>query len=261
MRNRPEFARITMDQLDSWMKSQLLLNCEERTRLVHGVAYAAFAAASAPLDATPAERLNEFKDYLCRHAEAAAWELRDREYVHQYFHDILSATSFGAMGKTVRELLELFKIVVIPGPGPALSSRQLALAERWPCAKWINYIIFWVHRKVYDRVAIWRKWQGKEMPMSYDDLKNAMQTQPWWRPPPPTQDGTHVQKFAGGPQRCFGLVVNNFPVLGYRAAPDEVVEESLKDINGLAIASGDWADPRKGDLFDLIQRLQSTKDE
>src|SRR5881394_2157468 len=118
-----------MDQLDSWMKSPVLLNCEERTRLVHGAAYAAFAAANALLDAAPAQRLIEFKDYLCQHAETAAGELRDREYVQQYVYDIISATSAGEMGKTVRERQELFKAVKVQGPGPELSPLQLALAD------------------------------------------------------------------------------------------------------------------------------------
>jgi hypothetical protein len=260
MRNRPEFARITMAQLDAWMKSRALLNCEDRTRLVHGVAYAAFSAASALLDAAPAERLNEFKNFLCQHAETAAGELQDREYVVQHFYDIVSATSAGEMGATVRERQELFKAVEVPGPGVELSPRQLALAAQWPCAALSDYVLYWAPRKVYDRVAMWRRRQGKEMPMSFDDLKSAMQTQPWWLPPPRGQNGSHVQKFAGGPQRCFGLVVNVFPVLGYCAVPDDVLEESLNKINGLGIASGDWTDPRKGDLFTLINALKK-KDE
>lgn len=261
MRNRPEFARTTMALLDSWMKSPVLLNCEDRTRLVHGVAYAAFAAASSLLDAAPAERLIEFKDYLCRHAETAAGELRDREYVQQHIHDIVSAASAGEMGVTARERQELFKAVVVPGPDPQLSPRQLALVEHWPCAALENYILYWAPRKVYDRVAVWRRRQGKEMPMSYDDLRSALPTQPWWLQPPPGQDGSHVQRFAGGSQRCFGLVVNKFPGLGYCPTPDEVVEESLTKMSGLAIAAGDWVDLRKGDLFGLIESLKPKQNE
>jgi hypothetical protein len=212
------------------------------------------------LNAAPAERLKEFKGYLCQHAETAAGDLRDREFVQQYFYDILSALSAGEMGATVRERQELFKAVEVPEPGPDISPKQLALVEHWPCAAWKNYVVYWVPRKVYDRVAIWRRRQGKDMPMSYDDLKSAMQTQPWWLPPPKGRDGAHVQKFAGSSQRCFGLVVNKFPGLGYCPVPDELVEERLKQNNGLAVASSDWVDPRKGDLFALINALQS-KDE
>jgi hypothetical protein len=99
------------------------------------------------------------------------------------------------------------------------------------------------------------------MPPSFDDLKSAMKTQPRWLEPPPKQEAMHVQKFCRVAQRCFGLVVNVFPGLGYCTIVDEVVEESLKNVAGLGIASGDWVDVRKGDLFGLIESLRPSTNE
>jgi len=50
MQHRLEFARLAMGQMNYWIESKALSDCEHRARIVHGATYASFAALAAMLE-------------------------------------------------------------------------------------------------------------------------------------------------------------------------------------------------------------------
>jgi len=76
LENRVEFARIAMEQMHQWMELPTLADCEDRSKIVHGTAYCAFAALVSILQSHLAEDLRRFKAYVAAHVERAAGEVR-----------------------------------------------------------------------------------------------------------------------------------------------------------------------------------------
>jgi hypothetical protein len=82
--HRAEFARLVVDQIGCWISSPELAECDERSRIVHGAAYGAFAAMATLLESHGADELLKFRGYLRAHVERAQVDVREQLYVSRF---------------------------------------------------------------------------------------------------------------------------------------------------------------------------------
>jgi hypothetical protein len=104
---------------------------------------------------------------------------------------------------------------------------------------------------VLDVLRRYKRAQGQEMRLNQLDLRRQMATQPYWLTP---KDGIHRKRFENAnPEGCWGIDLDHHP-MGRRLLSDEEWER-LRPQPGLGVISGDWADPRHGDLFAIASKL------
>src|ERR1019366_6657731 len=97
--HRVEFARLVVDQIGHWISDPKLADCDERSRIVHGAAYGAFAALALLLESHGPAELRAFRESLRGHIERAQSDVREQLYVTQFFLDLLSAEKAGELGE------------------------------------------------------------------------------------------------------------------------------------------------------------------
>lgn len=255
MRNRNEFSKLAMNQMRFWMESKALINCDHRARIVHGAAYASFAALSSMLQTHPADELVGFKQFLFGYVEKA---VRDsRSALVQFFVDIISALKSGDFGESAQERRRFFRIDEVNTPSPVKSQRQRELEEQ-SGRKWKSYVLSITLNPVVDKLMAYKRRAGQGIDLNLSDLKTQLSTQPYCVPAR-NKERRHKMRFAGsrGPQECIRIALDAFPSLGYVEIADEEFEASLSQSDGTSLAPSDWDDPRKGDLFVFVDFLCS----
>ena len=103
--------------------------------------------------------------------------------------------------------------------------------------------------------------------MDRGDLKNHMQVQEYWVP---HKKGIHTQRFGKGAksgESCWCIQLDRHE-MGLINTPDEEFKASLHPQEGefmgredIFLKAEDWVDPRKGDLFVLVESLNITEPE
>jgi hypothetical protein len=70
-----------------------------------------------------------------------------------------------------------------------------------------------------------------------------------------------MKKFIKGStvnQYCWGFDLDKFDDFGFRSISDEQWKQSLYadgDVNGKLLPSTEWTDPRRGELFKIVEAL------
>src|SRR5262249_41191766 len=121
----------------------------------------------------------------------------------------------------------------------------------------------WKSRLLYFRgpllVELLRRYmqsQGRDLPFNWNDLRAQMRTRDYWKEP---KGNEHKQRFGGNksPHSCCCIRLDAHP-LGFQPAEDDVFGASVyKDgkPGGELVAPEKWIDPRRGDLFPLVDML------
>jgi hypothetical protein len=253
MENRAEFARLASGQMRHWMESDLLQECESRVRLVHASAYASFAALAAMLGSHDAEELRAFKQFILEHTLEADKEAREQVYLNDFWMTLLAAIKAGEFGETAAELGRYLKILAAWNAPCPVSEAQRLRGEQDPFCRWESLFLF-LTMDVVDRVCAYKRKLGETMKVTLSDLRAQLRTRPYWRAP---KGDSHRQRFVGSAngQGCWCIALDQHE-LGLVQVPDGVFEESFLKPDGSYWPKEEWVDPRKGELFYIVDRLK-----
>jgi hypothetical protein len=259
MKNRAEFARLTIQQMKSWLESKALSHCDDRARLVHGAAYSAYCAMVGLLQSHPAEELVAFKQYLVDHVERAAVEVRERVNVNQFWTDLLAALPTDAFGAAPSDRLRLFRVRPSDTPNQRLSEWQRQVGRESPRYAWTSYRLYLLPDAVMNALRAYKRRLGQDLPLDKSDLRAQMRSRPYWVEPP-TRQG-HKMLFGGRSNQVCWCIDLDLHELGYQPVGDEELEGSFAKPDGTMFASDEWVDPRRGDLFALVDGLTKVQQE
>jgi hypothetical protein len=254
LQRRQEFARRVMEHLHLWIESKALLGCDERARIVHGAAYASFYALVGMLESHEPPELHGFKEFLLGHVEKAVDEVREQVYVNQFWTDLLAALKFDEFGHTWTERQRIFKVVPDASAASPVSARQAQLGQADPFCAWQSYRLYFIPDAVIDRLRAYKRRMGQDLPLSKSDLRAQMKARPYWVNP---KGEAHFQRFSGSASnsRCWCIDLDRHE-LGYREVADEEFAASFQREDGTFFPQAAWADPRRGDLFALVDALK-----
>src|ERR1035441_6560553 len=129
--NDLRFAALLVATMDEWLKGPEMASINQRARIVHGAAFAAFKALAELLGSHAPSDTARFKDYLLRHCTAAVGLVRDRVNVNLFWRDLLDALAspLNPYGEGP-DLLKLFHLTaVVPDPCPVTEHQLKAGAE------------------------------------------------------------------------------------------------------------------------------------
>lgn len=252
---RAEFARLVVDQIGCWVNDPKLLDCDERSRIVHGAAYGAFVALATLLESHTAPELRAFREYLRDYIEGAQRDLREQLYVSQFFQDTLSAVKAGFFGETTSELRRYFKVADKEAAmaDQAVSPRQRELGRESSFCQWRGKLLYIAAKDTVERVMAYRRSIGMAENLSRKDLHDQLKGRSYFAAP--VNRKAHQIRFEGGGQEVAWCIDLDTHELGLQAVSDPDFEASLRKADGNFIISTDWQDPRKGPLFVLVDRL------
>jgi len=255
LENRAEFARLLVQQVEYWSKDPKLVNCDDRSRIVHGFAYAGVVALAALLETHGPVAFTQFKEFVRGHIAGAQEDVRDQLMVSQFFQDLLSAEKMDMFGETPSDLRRYFKAVEKEHPDAAVSLKQAALGQATSFCRWKGKLLYIAAKDVVEVTQAYRRRLGDVEHASRKDLLEQMRGRPYFMEAQLPRR-VHQVRFAGAGQETAWCIDLDAHEMGRIEVTDEEFEASLRKEDGNYFQSTDWQDPRKGPLYVLVEKLE-----
>jgi hypothetical protein len=231
MEQRKEFVVVFFTFWEVWMKEPSLGKTDEREKMVHGIAYAAWMGMSALLQSHASEEVASFKEFMLRFARSAANDVANETNINKFFADLITATTAGA----------------IPLACYRLDSK---MGENPPGISFPSYVLYIDGASALAHLQIFLRKQGASVVLKKKDMRDQLAMEPYW------VDGNYTKHFPGNSTiRPWGIKIDLHP-LGAR----RITEAEHADFR----KNPDQGDPRKGELFgiiDMILRAQEKEDQ
>lgn len=242
---REEYAELVGQFLTSWLKSPEMKNVEERTKVVHGVAYASIMAMVSMWGTHSAVEMAQFKTQLIEHCITAVEAVAVQVNINQFWLDMLAAHKAGVFGDTRSELGRYFTFTKTRVESAPCSPSQLG---------WYNVKLYINFNAVIPKLREALRRQGRDLPLGAQDLRDQLSMRDYWVQPDSLKQG-HKQRFGKGAavSRCWCIDLDKHE-LGYCHVTDEELDAAKYNEDGNTRT--EWGDPRKGELFDLVESLE-----
>jgi hypothetical protein len=254
LRRQEEFSRMMLEHYDVIAKD--LAGVESRAVQVHGAAYGGFVAAAQMLGKLiPAQQLAEFRQFLKNKCTETSEENERAVQVNRWWMDFISIFQRGIFGNTKEELERYFKVKTIEMDHPPGATNKDEHGN-YIQGRWKRRILFIQMTAVWSLMEKELRQMGKSMAMEITDFREQISRRECWSEKNNPKSGQLKQRFAGKSLSCWAFEVDKVPVVGYQQQPDEIVEaaKNAKDDPGELI--GHFNDPRKGDIYALIDMLE-----
>jgi hypothetical protein len=253
LRNRTEYVRSALAAMQAWLKSSSMQEVDDRARMVHALAYAGFHAACEIFDVQT--DLAGYWTWLVDHCKASAAEVQESVSVDLFWRELLNALESGAFGHTPAERRQFFQAIEDKGAKSPVSEYQTKAGAERSFKVWKSYLLYFRPGPVIELLRTFKRRSGGDLPVSQSDLLCQMKTRPYWNPA--KHPSGHRQKFGGkSNQTCWCIKVDIHP-LGLDRVSDAQFDESFQNTESNSLITADeWTDPRKGDLFALVEALE-----
>ena len=261
LRERDKFAGRLLQGLSVWEELPELINTDPRGRFSYGVAYAAFQALNEIIPIYTPNDSAKFRVWLIEKAKACSGDLDDRGKLPRFWRDILTMLDQGFFGRSPEEISRHFKVLRNRSTQPVFSELQTADAvvdERR------NLVFPWLALRPETIMAFRNKYyrnQGLGLPPTQSDIQGDLRVCPYFVPPDARQG--HQIKLVKGERTgyyCWVIDLAKFQDMGIREVSDEVWKTSFyrdgDPASGL-IPIDEWVDPRKGELFRIVDALKA----
>lgn len=266
--HRKQFAARTLELLGQFVEDETIVGIDERARIVYGAAYAAFMAfdelVGAPFGAPFGE---DFRKFTITYAQDNERTVNERMNIAEFWRDVLDANASNAFGETPAERRRLFKVVEYEPKKCPVSEEQMKLgaAIETDRYRWRSLKLYFKPSVLLDMLKKHKRQRGDDKPLEKDDLLNHMRVQPYWVPAP-SKSGHSTTFVSGHPREsCWCITVDEHD-WGLLKVSDEDFNRSLHPQEGtyagredVWVPADEWVDPRKGDLFELIESLEPRK--
>jgi len=241
--HRTEFAASVLRHLRAWRESPEVKAVEERCKFVHGVAYASFYSLVELFQSHLPSEISTFRTSLLEQCVRSVATTAVHVNANRFWYDLLAAFKAGAFGHTKAEMREVFRVFSTYVDHPPCAPDQGA---------WRNYKLFIEYNAMLDRLRRHLHVQGKELSLERSDLAAQLSKKDYWIPGP--KDG-HRQRFGQGSAMspCWAIDLDRHE-LGYRLVPTPELDQARFTESGMLLPN--WGDPRKGELFALIEALE-----
>lgn len=257
LQNRKAYAAAVLQALSVWMNMKSMKDVDDRARMVHGVAFAGFLAACEIMNVSCDPK---YLDWLIQHCVSSAAEVQESVSVDLFWREILTAMESGAFGDTPADRRRYWHVIEDSSAPSPVSVEQTKRGTENPYTAWRSLKLYFQPGPVIEMLRMHKRKSGRDFAIQQTDLRNQMKVQRYWVES--SSRYGHKQKFNGSNKSCWCIAVDRHE-LGLNLVPDDEFFDSFKaeGQQGLFVSSDKWMDPRKGDLFGLIDSLQSKKKE
>jgi hypothetical protein len=184
--------------------------------------------------------------------------------IEQFWRGVVDAinspTNPLGTGSTLLKVFHLKEITARPSP---VTPHQLKAGAKNEHYQWRSWRLSFLPGMMIEKLRRHKRMNGDDLPMERNDLRAQIKVRPYWVPS--TKSYGHRKKFGRGSRKnlsCWCIDVDHHE-LGYLPVTDEEFENSLcrsgDRVQGDFLPKEEWADPRKGDLFALIDLILKAK--
>ena len=257
MRHRKDYATSAINALQQWIQSSTMADVDDRSRMVHGMAYAGFHAACEVFNIEIDGK--GYWSWLVDHCRASALEVQESVSVDLFWRELLNALASNAFGETPADRRRIYKVVEDKSAPNPVSEHQTKHGAENGYTVWKSLRLYFQPGPVIEMLRIFKRKSGRDLPIQQSDLLHQMKVRGYWV----ASDSHygHKQKFDGVNRSCWCIAVDKHE-LGLTPVTDNEFDKSLADPakQGTFLMREDWMDPRKGDLFALIESLESKRE-
>ena len=210
--------------------------------------------------------LQEFQAFLIEHAKAAVADVAEGVAVNQFFRDLIDMEKSGALGRMM-DLRRILKVIENPHLTLKLSAAQVQWGVEDKSKAWPHLILCLLLGPLIALMREWKRHGGQELLVDRNDLLAHMRMRPYYVQPTASARRlgkcTHNIRFSGKTAEAAVLIDLDWHPLGRREVSDEEFEASQMSNaeKGEFFARSEWVDPRRGDLFALVDILQGKEEE
>ncbi|MEI6197846.1 MAG: hypothetical protein WCS42_26320 [Verrucomicrobiota bacterium] len=177
-----------------------------------------------------------------------------------FWRELLAAFSANVTIIMGADLLRIFHVRQIKSLKSPVTELQLKLGAKDSAYQYPSgYRLSFRPRLAIEMLLKCMMLAGRYLFLDQGDLRAQMMVRNYWVAPPPGRP--HQKRFGRGTRTlsaCWEIDVDKHK-LGYQPVTDEEFQKSLYrggDVEaGIFLPKEDWSDPRKGDLFALIELL------
>jgi hypothetical protein len=171
MDHRKEYNEIFESLLASWMKAQLDIT-DDRTRFVHGAAWAAYMALAEMLNVNNVDA-QAFTAYTIQHSNLAFDDVHDETMSNKFWTNVISAINRGNID---RHMFDEKTIVLNPEGAYDPALVELSGAPRVES-------VFLAPSEVFDMYALDLRKRGDEAALSKNDIQREISKEEYWIEP------------------------------------------------------------------------------
>ncbi len=262
LQQRAKFAASMTEHLSFWERLPELAQTDPRGRFSFGMSYAAFRALNEIIPFCSGKDCEQFQKWLIEKVTTSSREVSERVELNQFWKTISSMHTNGLFGNTPQEIARFFKAVENKKSAPSFTERQIKDALEDP-RRALNVPILAVRPgPLLDLVNKYVRNQGGQLPPSQSDLQMQMRERSYFVAGP--RQG-HQMKFGRGATNnsyCWCIDLAKFEEMGLREVSDDVwIASFYRDGNpaNALLPIDEWIDPRKGELFSIIEALKEEK--
>jgi len=255
LRHRKKFVGSLMAAMEAWERSDVMKGVDDRARMVHGLAYAGFHAVCEIFNVPASKDLDTYWKWLAEHCKRSATDIKEQGIVDLFWRELMNAHNAGAFGYSKSDLQRYFQAIDEKKLRAPISEHQLKAGADESYKGWKSYFFYFKPGPVIELIRAFKRRGGGDLQFSQGDLQNQMKTRDYWHPP--KHASGHRQKFGGKSTHSCWCIRVDLHVLGYIQISDAEFDESFVNGPELMHTSDTWVDPRKGDLFAIIDILLS----
>ena len=257
--HRAGFVERFKTYLEEWEHASELASVEPRARFTYGVSYAGFMALNELVPIYDSKQSQAFRQRLVNRTIEAHAELAARVDVITFLRILLSAYHAGVFGRSASERRRFFKFMANQDVIRLLTKGQLKDAADHPRLMLVSGILYFAPGPVIDAVRQYLYSQGQKLALDQFELHAQLKPREFFVTPRNRQG--HQQKFGKDKTNtyCWAFDLNKLPELGVIPVSDEVWEVSFYpegDKTRDRLPLDEWVDPRKGEMFSIVDGLQ-----
>ena len=259
MLHRTKFVESFYPRWQRWCDAPDLGTADTRSRKVHGVGYAGFMAMVELLEGATVQgvtqaiveprKLDEFRRDMVTHTALAVRDVRANVKVNTIWSYIITAFKRGEFRGVFRQMFKVEKVGP-PGTPPGALDQTAELLSDWRAA-WESRVLYMDYGAVFAQLEDYIRKSGGSLPITLKDMRDQMKAQKYFIP------GEHRRKMrpnATSGQYCWAIALDYHPQ-GYLPVPTAELLASRKGVE-----STEWLDPRKGEMFLLVDELEKKTD-
>ena len=194
-------------------------------------------------------------------SKSGAAEIQESVSVDMFWRELLNALESGAFGQSPWERRQYLQVIEDKLAKSPVSEHQTIAGAEQSFKAWKSELLYFRPGPVIALLRVFKRRSGGDLPISQNDLQNQMKTRAYWHPS--KHPSGHRQKFGGkSNQTCWCIKMDLHPLGLLHISDAEFDESFVRDAEQNTLFTADnWVDLRKGDLFALIESLQSKRNQ
>ncbi|HEV2327648.1 MAG TPA: hypothetical protein VGY56_02540 [Verrucomicrobiae bacterium] len=242
---RETFVQHTLHFLDQWLNSPNVAGLNDREKIVHGIAYAAWMGVCALFESHGPVDVSAFKQFVIAHVKAAAEDVTDETNVNAFWQLVITAFKAGAIPKSC------FKLASEPAEYPP---------DMPGMGHWNSHTLYFDPGALLSCLNIFLGKQQGQVVLKRNDLRDQMRMQSYflplsWKDEQGNKKTLQVRLGRGKDSsntKVWGINVDKHP--------DGLQRDAKREEYDKFLMNDSLGDPRKGALFAIIHALQSEQE-